>query len=157
MDPEPERASVCVCIHTHTTLHKNTHTHYESFHSVIVRRQNRGSLPTEETGPRRSRASSNGLETTCMCNVISTPPLPRPSSVHLSAPPPSVLSLVLRVVALGLVSIPAVIARQRLPVFVHAPAVAPPPAFGRAALWRHEERKSLLFAFSKRRGGAKVS
>lgn len=55
-------------------------------------------------------------------------------SVHSSSPLSPVLSFALQVVALRLAPLPAIVAGQRLPVFVHAPAVAPPPAFGWTAL-----------------------
>lgn len=73
------------------------------------------------------------------------PPPPCLFSVFL--PPstccPSVLSLALQVVALRLAPLPAIVAGKRLPVFVHAPAVAPPPAFGWTALQNKEEGEEL--------------
>ena len=52
---------------------------------------------------------------------------------------PSVFSFALQVVALRLAPLPAIKAGQRLPVFVHTPAEAPPPAFGWTALQRKEK------------------
>lgn len=54
---------------------------------------------------------------------------------------PSVRSFALQVVALRLAPLPAIQAGQRLPVFVHAPAVSPPPAFG----WTALQRKKKIF------------
>lgn len=53
------------------------------------------------------------------------------------------LSFALQVVALCVSALPAVEARQRLAVFVHTPAVAPPPAFGWAALDREEKKRGI--------------
>lgn len=85
-------------------------------------------------------------KTTCKSKVgssivLSLPPTPHPPplfSVFLSMSTRRVvvLSFALHVVALHLTPLPAVVAGQRLPVFVHAPAVAPPPAFGWTALQR---------------------
>lgn len=96
-------------------------------------------------------------KTTCKSKVGSffhclSPP-PPPYSLSSSLLPlgvPPVLSFALQVVALRLAPLPAVKARQRLPVFVHAPAVAPPPAFGGTALQRKgEKRISMLLVLQR--------
>lgn len=65
--------------------------------------------------------------------------IPSPLLFSSSTRHPSVFSFALQVVALCLASLPAIEAGQRLPVFVHAPAEAPPPAFGWTALQRKEK------------------
>lgn len=77
-------------------------------------------------------------------------PIPPPYYTVFSFPSTfcsSILSFALQVVALLLAPLPAIVAGERLPIFVHTPAVAPPPAFGRTALQKkHEEEKTKKFS-----------
>lgn len=60
----------------------------------------------------------------------------------------TIFSFALQVVALHLPMLPAIKAWQRLAISVHAPAVAPLPAFGWTALQRQSERFSVMFVFT---------
>lgn len=74
------------------------------------------------------------------------PPATHPESLSSLCPPgvSPVFSFLLQVVALRLAALRPVQAGQRLTVPVHAPAVAPPPAFGWTALRRSKTVKTLV-------------